>query len=160
MSVTLVVARAENGVIGRDGGLPWHLPADLRHFKAATMGTAMVMGRRTFDSLPRLLPGCRHIVLTRDPGWSAAGAEAVHDAAGALALAGGSPLSVIGGAEIFRLFLPLAGAIALTQVHARPDGDTMMPPFDGQEWREVARADHEAEAGRPAFSFVRLERRT
>src|SRR5206468_10570078 len=104
--ITLVIARARNGVIGRNGKLPWHLPADLKRFKALTMGSAMVMGRRTFDSLPGLLPGRRHIVLTRDPAWQAAGAEVARDVNGALRLAAGESVSVIGGAEIFQLFLP------------------------------------------------------
>jgi dihydrofolate reductase len=158
--VTLVVARAENGVIGRDGGLPWHLSADLKHFKAVTMGSAMVMGRKTFESLPGLLPGRRHIVLTRDSGWQAPGAEVAADVATALALAGGEArVSVIGGAEIFRLFLPLADRIELTQVHASPEGDTVMPPFDPARWRELGREAHPARDGQPAFSFVTLGRK-
>jgi len=157
--VTLVVARAENGVIGRDGGLPWHLPADLKHFKAVTTGSAMVMGRKTFDSLPGLLPGRRHIVLTRDSGWQAPDAEVATDVPAALALAGGEPrVSVIGGAEIFRLFLPLADRIELTEVHASPEGDTVMPPFDAAQWRELGREAHPAQDGQPAFSFVTLGR--
>src|SRR5687767_3858194 len=100
----MIVARAENGVIGRGGGLPWHLSDDLKRFKALTMGSAMVMGRKTFESLPKLLPGRRHIVLTRDPDWSAEGAEIVHDVASALETAGEPRVSIIGGAEIFRLF--------------------------------------------------------
>jgi dihydrofolate reductase len=157
--VTLIVARAENGVIGRGGKLPWHLPDDLRHFKALTMGTPMVMGRKTFESLPGLLPGRAHIVLTRDPDWSAAGARVAGDIAGAISLGEGPRLSVIGGAEIFRLFLPLADRIELTEVHARPDGDTVMPAFDGAHWREMSRESHGAKEGAPAYSFVRLERR-
>lgn len=157
--ITIVVARAVNGAIGKDGTLPWHLPADLRHFKAVTGGTAMVMGRRTFDSLPGLLPGRRHIVLTRDPDWSAGGAEVAHDVEGALALAGGEPLSVIGGAEIIALFEPLADAIELTEVHAEVAGDTFLSAPSPSAWREAAREEHPAEGGRPAYSFVRLERR-
>ena len=156
--VTLIVARAENGVIGRDGGLPWHLPADLKRFKALTMGAPMIMGRKTFESLPGLLPGRRHIVLTRDEGWSADGAERAATVAEALALAGEPRVSVIGGAEIFRLFLPLADRIELTEVHAEIVGDTVLPPFDPAHWREVARETHGAEAGRPAFAFVTLAR--
>lgn len=157
--ITLVVARATNGVIGRDGALPWHLPADLKRFKALTMGSAMVMGRRTFDSLPGLLPGRRHIVLTRDPGWNAPGAEAVHDVAEALAAAGDAPLSVIGGAEIFAIFLPLADRIELTEVLVDAKGDTMMPdPRDDGGWRKMAQEDHPAADGRPPFRFVTLER--
>jgi dihydrofolate reductase len=157
--ISLIVARAENGVIGRDGKLPWHLPDDLRHFKALTMGTSMVMGRKTFESLPGLLPGRTHIVLTRDPDWSAEGAEVARDVAGAILLGEGPRLSVIGGAEIFQLFLPLADRIELTQVHARPEGDIFLPAFDPADWREVSRDSHGAKEGRPAYSFVRLERR-
>ena len=157
--ITLVVARADNGVIGKDGKLPWHLPADLRHFKEVTMGTPMVMGRRTFESLPGLLPGRRHVVLTRDPAWSAAGAVVARDVDEAIRVAGGEFVSVIGGAEIFALFEPLAGAVELTEVHAEVEGDTILPPFDPAVWREEARVDHEAEGERPAYSFVRLERR-
>src|SRR3954454_3634102 len=99
--ITLVVARAQNGVIGRDGKLPWHLPADLKRFKALTMASTMVMGRKTFESLPSVLPGRRHIVLTRDEGWHADGAETASDVQQALDLAGDEPVSVIGGAQIF-----------------------------------------------------------
>ena len=158
--VEIVVARADNGVIGRDGGLPWHLPEDLRRFKAITMGKPMVMGRRTFESLPRLLPGRRHIVLTRDLQWEAEGAEVERDAQGAIALANGPRLSVIGGAEIFGLFLPLADRVELTEVHAEPEGDTYLPAFDPGEWKPAGREDHPAKDGRPAFSFVTLVRRT
>ena len=156
--VTLVVARAENGVIGRDGTLPWHIPDDLRRFKAITMGKPMVMGRKTFESLPGLLPGRRHIVLTRDREWRAQGAEIVHDLAGALTAAGGPALAVIGGADIFRLFLPIADRIELTEVHARPEGDTVLEPFDPMFWRPMDRESHPARDGRPAFSFITLGR--
>jgi dihydrofolate reductase len=158
-AITAIVARARNGVIGRDGALPWHLPADLKRFKALTMGGAMIMGRRTFDSLPGLLPGRRHIVLTRDRTWSAVGAEVAHDVAGAIALAGDGPVSVIGGAEIFALFLPLTARIELTEVLAEVAGDTLLAdPRDGGDWRQVAREDHPSEGDRPAFRFVTLER--
>ncbi len=150
--ITLVVARADNGVIGRDGGLPWHLPADLKRFKGLTMGNPMIMGRRTFESLPGLLPGRRHIVLTRDPDWRAEGAEVAGTPDEALALAGGDKVSIIGGAEIFALFEPHADAVELTEVHGEITGDTILPPFGPAAWREVAREDH------PAHSFVRLER--
>jgi dihydrofolate reductase len=157
-SVTLVVARAQNGVIGRGGKLPWHIPADLKRFKALTTGTAMVMGRKTFDSLPGLLPGRRHIVLTRDRGWSAKGAEAAHDVAEALRLAG-ERISVIGGADVFALLLPFADRVELTQVLADIDGDTVMPdPRESGAWRETIGEEHPAEDGRPAFRFVTLER--
>ena len=156
--VFLVVAVADNGVIGAEGTMPWHLPADLRHFKAKTMGQPMVMGRKTFESLPGLLPGRRHIVLTRDEGWAEDGAEVAHSVEEALRLANAPHVAVIGGAEVFALFLPLADRIELTQVHAAPDGDTMMPAFDRTAWTEVARAAHESEGGAPAYDFVTLRR--
>lgn len=157
--ITLVVARALNGVIGRGGTLPWRIPADLRRFKALTMGSVMIMGRRTFDSLPGLLPGRRHIVLTRDKSWSAPGAEVAHSIGETLALAGSEPVSVIGGADIFELFLPLADRIELTEVLDEVDGDTVMPdPRVGGAWREVAREDHPGDGGSPAIRFVTLER--
>jgi dihydrofolate reductase len=158
-SITLVVARARNGVIGRDGTLPWHLPADLKRFKALTMGTAMVMGRRTFESLPGLLPGRRHLVLTRNPVWSAPGAEVVVTVEQALELAGTDPISVIGGAEIFALFLPLAQRLELTEIDADIPGDTVMgDPRQSGNWTEAAREEHAAESGRPPFAFVTLDR--
>ncbi|QKS01563.1 dihydrofolate reductase [Sphingomonas sp. CL5.1] len=153
--VSLHLARADNGVIGRDGGLPWRLPADMKRFKAQTMGRPMIMGRKTFESFPAPLPGRRHIVLTRDPSWHAHGAEVASTVAEALALAG-EDAAVIGGAEVFALFLPLADRIELTEVHLAAEGDTLVAPFDG--WREVAREEHSAEDGRPGYSFVRLVR--
>lgn len=157
--ITMVVARAINGVIGRQGTLPWHLPADLKRFKALTMGSAMIMGRRTFDSLPGLLPNRRHIVLTRDRAWSAPGAEVARTVEEALALAGDKPVSVIGGAEIFELFLPLAERIELTEVLAEVEGETVMEdPRSSGQWREAHREEHPAEASRPPFRFLTLER--
>ncbi|MES2042277.1 MAG: dihydrofolate reductase [Pseudomonadota bacterium] len=155
-TITLILARADNGVIGRDGRLPWRLPADLRRFKALTMGKPMIMGRKTFDSLPSLLPGRRHIVLTRDAGWSAPGAEPVASVDEALALAGPGDLMVIGGVAVFAMFVPRADRIELTEVHLDAEGDVVMPPFEG--WRETAREDHPADGERPAYSFVTLER--
>lgn len=157
--ITLVVARARNGVIGRGGTLPWHIPADLKRFKAITMGSAMIMGRRTFDSLPGILPGRRHIVITRDRNWSADGAEVAHSVDEALALAGGDPVSVIGGADIFGLFLPLADRIELTEVLADMEGDTEIPdPREGREWSETLVEVHAPDGDRPAFRFVTLDR--
>lgn len=158
-TITIVVARARNGVIGREGKLPWHIPADLKRFKALTMGSAMIMGRRTFDSLPGLLPGRRHIVITRNRNWAADGAEVAHSAEEALALAGEGPISVIGGADVFALFLPRADRIELTEVLAEIEGDTSMPdPRDSGEWRETLIEVHAPEGERPGFRFVTLER--
>ena len=156
--VEIVVARAANGVIGKDGKLPWHLPVDLKRFKRITMGAPMIMGRRTFESLPGLLPGRRHVVLSRDSGWSAEGAETAASVEEAVQVADTKRVSVIGGAEIFRLFEPRADAVELTELHFAPEGDTLLPPFDPARWREVRREAHPAEEGQPAYSFVRLER--
>jgi dihydrofolate reductase len=157
--ITLIAARASNGVIGRDGKLPWHIPADLKRFKALTMGSVMVMGRRTFDSLPGLLPGRRHIVLTRDQDWTAQGAEVAHDLPSVVRLAGPGRISVIGGAEIFALFMPLANRIELTEVLADVAGDTRIPdPRESADWHEVFSEEHAAADGRPPFRFVTLER--
>jgi dihydrofolate reductase len=154
--ITLHLARADNGVIGRDGALPWRLPADMKRFKQRTMGKPMIMGRKTFESFPAPLPGRRHIVLTRDPAWAADGAEVAHSPAAALALAGPGDIAVIGGAEVYALLIAQADRIELTEVHAAPEGDVVVPAFRG--WREVAREDHAAEGDRPAYSFVTLER--
>ncbi len=149
--IVFYLARAENGVIGRDGDLPWRIPADLKRFRAMTLGKPVAMGRRTFDSFPSPLPGRRNIVVTRDRTWSADGAEVVHSVAGAMALAGDvAEVAVIGGAEIFALFLDAADRIELTEVHGTPEGDAVVPPFDG--WRETAREDHDG------YSFVTLVR--
>jgi dihydrofolate reductase len=158
--IVLVLARADNGVIGRDGGLPWRLPADLKHFKALTLGHPMIMGRKTFDSLPGLLPSRRHIVLTRDAGWSREGAEVTHDVAGAIHLADAPVVMVIGGAEIHHLFLPQADRIELTEVHLDTPGDAAIPYPDAAEWQEVARHDPAAQGEYPAYSFVTFRRRT
>ena len=158
----LIYARAANGTIGKDGALPWHIPADLKHFKKLTMGEdgagkPMIMGRRTFESLPGLLPNRRHIVMTRNRSWRAEGAEVAHDVESAMALAGEREVAIIGGADIFDLFLPLCDRIELTEIHADYDGDTTMSE-PGAGWIETARSEHPAEAGRPAFAFVTLER--
>lgn len=151
--ITFFLARADNGVIGADGKIPWHLPADMKRFKAMTMGLPMIMGRKTFESFPTPLPGRRHIVLTRCPDWRAVGAEPAHDPDSALALCGG-PAAVIGGAEVYALFLPRATRIELTEIHITPPGDAIVPPFTG--WGEIAREDFAAEGERPAYSFVTL----
>lgn len=157
--IVMILARADNGVIGSDGDLPWHLPADLKRFKALTMGRPMIMGRKTFESLPGLLPGRRHIVLTRDTGWQAEGAEVAHDMVAAVESVQADRVAIIGGADIYRQFEPMASRIELTEVHAEPEGDAVVASFDPANWAETAREDHGADGGRPAFSFVTLERR-
>jgi dihydrofolate reductase len=154
--IVLIYARAANGAIGHEGGLPWRLPADLKHFKALTMGKPMVMGRKTFDSLPGLLPGRRHIVLTRGDSLGD-GAELAGSVADALALAAtenaSGEIAVIGGAAIYDLFLPIAHRIELTQIHANYEGDTFMDE-PGRDWVLTAREDHAAQGEHPAFSFL------
>ena len=158
--VELVVARADNGVIGSDGRLPWHLPADLRQFKIVTMGAPIIMGRKTFDSLPNLLPGREHIVITRDSGWTADGVKVAHSREEALELvAGADRVSVIGGAEIYAMFLPLAERIHLTEVHCAPEGDTFCPQINSRDWN-VARGNRQpAKGDAPAHTFILMERR-
>lgn len=163
-AISFVVARADNGVIGRDNALPWHLPADLRHFKRLTVGKPVVMGRKTFDSIGKPLPGRHNIVLTRDPAWRAEGVTVVANLAEAIAAAGLDPktraeeVMIIGGAAVYAEALPIATRVYLTEVHDAPAGDTTLPPLDPARWRETAREDHPAEEGRPAYSFVTLER--
>lgn len=154
-TVSFHLARADNGVIGANGRIPWRIPGEQRHFKAQTMGRPMIMGRKTFESFPAPLPGRRHIVLTRDPHWQVAGAEVAHDVAQALALAG-DDVAVIGGAEIYALLLDHATRIELTEVHLSPAGDAVVPPFT--DWREVERTDFPAAGDVPGYSYVTLAR--
>ncbi|MFO1492502.1 MAG: dihydrofolate reductase [Kiritimatiellia bacterium] len=157
--VTLVVAVADNGVIGRAGDLPWRLPDDLKRFKQTTLGKPVLMGRKTWDSIGRPLPGRRNIIMSTRPGFAAAGADVFPALDAALAACAGEPeVMVIGGAEIYRAALPLATRIHLTRVHAAPEGDTVLDlPLDG--WRELSREVHPADDRHAhAFSFITLER--
>ncbi|MDO8860244.1 dihydrofolate reductase [Haliea sp. E1-2-M8] len=161
-----MVAMASNGVIGRDNGLPWHLPEDLRYFKRTTLGKPVIMGRRTFESIGRPLPGRPNIVVSRSPAWSAAGVTVADslvsalDRAQELATAGGvQEIVVIGGAQIYAAALPLASRLYVTEVHAAVAGDTWFPPMNSTEWREVAREEHEATADNPyPYAFVVCDR--
>jgi dihydrofolate reductase len=145
-------------VIGVEGALPWHIPADFKRFKAMTMGKPIVMGRVTQDSFPEPLPGRRNIVLTRDAGWAREGCEVARTPQEALALAGDvAEVAVIGGAEIFALYRDRAERVELTEVHCAPPAGRSVPAFDGG-WRETAREDHPAEGEQPAYSFVTLVR--
>jgi dihydrofolate reductase len=144
--VTLVVAAADNGVIGRANALPWHLPDDLKRFKQLTLGKPIVMGRKTFESIGRPLPGRQNIVVTRDTNYQRDGVTVVHDVEAAVRAAGDVPeIMVIGGAELFQKFLPVAGRVHLTRVHGDIDGDVRWPELDGRQWRVVDRQPHDAD---------------
>ncbi len=158
--VSIVVAVDEHGGIGLDGRLPWHLPEDLRRFKALTMGKPVVMGRRTHESIGRALPGRTNIVVSRQPGREFAGCTVVPTLEAALAAAAGAEETcIIGGAEIYRRALPLADTLHLTRVHATVGADTFFPPLDAGGWEETHREDHPADARHAhAYSFVTLRR--
>ena len=162
--VALVVAVAENGIIGQNGQLPWgRLPADLRHFKQLTLGHPVVMGRKTFDSIGKALPGRPNIVVTRQSGWSAPGCEAAASVLGALERArqlDADTVCIIGGGEIYRAALPAADVVYLTEIHHAFEGDASFAPLSPTEWREETRERHEADEKHAyAYSFVTLRRR-
>lgn len=158
--LSVVVAADERGGIGRDGGLPWHLPEDLKRFKALTMGKPIVMGRRTWDSIGRPLPGRRSIVVSRQAGLAIDGAEVVGSLEQALHAAADAPeVCVIGGAELYRIALPRAEVVHLTRVHAAVEADTFLPALDPTEWEEVSSERHPADARHAhPYSFVMLRR--
>lgn len=160
MRVSFIVAMAENRVIGRDNQLPWQLSADLKHFKALTMGKPVIMGRKTWESIGRPLPGRTNIVVTRDPRYTADGCVVVHSIDAALqACSGSEEVMVIGGAEFYRQVLPEASTLYLTLVHDEFEGDAFFPELDRREWREIEREDFESDDKNPhAYSFIRLER--
>jgi dihydrofolate reductase len=156
LKLGLIYARARNGVIGKDGTMPWHLPEDLAHLKKTTLGMPVIMGRKTWDSLPprfRPLPGRRNIVITRQSDWHAEGAERVASVEEAIALCGDAPLAwIIGGAEIYKLALPYADVAVVTEIDADYEGDAFAPQLDAQ-WQEAARERHLSKSGL-GFSFV------
>jgi len=158
--VSLVVAMADNGVIGRNGRLPWRIPEDMRRFKALTVGKPCIMGRKTWDSLPRKpLPDRPNIVITRDRDFHGDGAIVVHSIDEAIARVGAATeICIIGGAEIYKAALPRAGRIHLTEVHADVAGDTRLAPFESTQWLETAREDHWTADGL-RYSYVTLDRR-
>jgi len=161
MKISIVVAMAANNVIGVDGGLPWHLPEDLKRFKAITMGKPMIMGRATFDSIGRALPGRMSIVLTRQSGFEAEGCEIAPTIDAALAAAGDADeVMIIGGGEIYRQFLPMTGRIYLTRLQAELEGDTTFPELDMDEWEVVSVEEFPAVDDREfGFDIETLERR-
>lgn len=166
VTLAMIVAAARNGVIGRNNALPWHLPEDLRYFKQVTLGKPVVMGRKTFESIGRPLPGRTNIVLTRSTDFAHEGVRVVRDLDQALGLAedialidGCDELMVIGGAQIYAEALPRAKRLYLTEVDADIEGDAWLPPWDRSQWREVRRQDHAADGANPyAYSFVVYER--
>jgi dihydrofolate reductase len=159
-TLSLVVAMAENGVIGRAGALPWHLPDDLRHFKAVTLGKPVLMGRRTFESIGRPLPGRRNIVLSGGAPIAIAGIETLPTLAAALAACGEvAEVCVIGGAGLYAAALPLAHRLHLTQVHGLVTGDVHFPAMNWEDWRETGRSEHPADDRHAwAMTFLTLDR--
>jgi dihydrofolate reductase len=164
--LAIIVAAARNGVIGRGNALPWHLPEDLKYFKRVTMGKPIVMGRKTFESIGRPLPGRTNVVISRNPHFTAKGIAVVDSLDAALALAadialidGVDELVVIGGEQIYREALPRTQRLYLTEVHADVEGDAVLPPIRREEWREISRERHGASGANPYdYSFVVLER--
>ena len=160
--LSVIAAMARNRVIGRDNQLPWHLPADLQHFKATTLGKPMIMGRNTWESLPGLLPGRPHIVVSRDPGYRAEGARVAHSLEQAIELAAelGDEVMLIGGAKLYAQALPLADRLYLTEVDAEVDGDAWFPAFDPADWTLLSREDHPAdERNSYPYRFFSYQRR-
>ncbi len=166
VDVVFVVAVARNGVIGNRGDLPWHLPADLKHFKAVTMGKPMIMGRKTYESIGKPLPGRDTVVITRQADFAADGVHVARSWADAREMAetlakarGADEIPVVGGAEIYALALPDTDRIYLTRVDLAPDGDAFFPALDPADWVETESEDHPAEGDAPAFRFVTYQRR-
>ncbi len=155
--IYLVAAVASNGVIGRDGRLPWHLPEDLRHFKRLTLGHPIIMGRRTWESLGRPLPGRENIVVTHRAGYDAPGAAVANSLEAALALCAGEPVAfVIGGQQLFAESLPIAAGLVMTEIDKEYEGDTWFPEYDHSRWKECQRERHTAADG-TKFDFVLYE---
>ncbi|MGD2137379.1 MAG: dihydrofolate reductase [Gammaproteobacteria bacterium] len=159
MKIALIVAMGSNRVIGRDNGMPWHLPADLKHFRQITLGKPVLMGRKTHESIARPLPERTNIVITREPDYDAPGCIVVHSIEEALRTAAGAELMVIGGAELYRQLLPRTDTIYLTLIHQAFEGDTRFPDLPEADWRQAERVDHPPDERNPyPYSFIRLER--
>ncbi|WP_434457616.1 dihydrofolate reductase [Stutzerimonas urumqiensis] len=164
--LSLIVAVARNGVIGRDNAMPWHLPAELKYFKSVTLGKPILMGRKTFESLGRPLPGRLNLVVSRQSGLRYEGAETFDSLERAVVRAdewadeqGASELMVIGGAQLFAEALPSAARLYLTRIDLAPEGDVFFPNWTEADWRRVSRIEHAAEAGQPAYACEVWERR-
>ncbi len=168
MRISLIVAMTENRTIGLDGGMPWHISEDLKYFKRVTLGAPIIMGRKTFDSIGRALPGRTNIVVTRDTAYAHDGIEVVHDLEAGIRKAkaiaeieGKDEIFIIGGAQIYGLAIPVAERLYITEIHCTLDGDATFPEFDRANWIEMQRDQHAPETtDGPAFSFVVLDRRT
>ena len=158
--ITLIAARARNGVIGRNNQIPWKIPGEQAYFKRMTMGSPIVMGRKTWESIGRALPGRRNIVVTRDRTYLATGADVVGSMDAALLLAGDvEQVFIIGGGQLYAAAMPRASRVLLTEIDADFDGDTFMPALDRKQWHETGREDHPPTSDRPfGFSFVVYER--
>ena len=152
MTITVLAAVGANLAIGREGTMPWHLPEALAHFKATTMGHVMVMGRGTYESIGRALPGRRTIVITHQQGWHAPSVEVAHSLPEALALAGPADVFVVGGSDVYRQAMPFADQMLLTEIDQSPEADAFFPAFSPEDWRESAREAHDG------FAFVTYER--
>jgi dihydrofolate reductase len=154
----IIAAVAENNVIGNENALPWRIPEDLARFKSLTLGHTLVMGRKTFESIGRPLPGRTTLVLTRRDDFEVPGVLVAHDLSEAVSMAPGPHVFVVGGADIYRLFLPLATRLYLTRVHGTYEGDTRFPPFDARAWKLVSSERSNASAATPPFTFEAYER--
>jgi dihydrofolate reductase len=159
-SITLIAAMGRNRAIGSDGELPWHLPRELRHFKEATMGKPIVMGRRTWQSIGRALPGRQNVVVTRDRGFRATGCDIAHSLVEAVARAAGPEVMIIGGGQLYREALPYADRMILTEVDCAPVADTWFPGWDRSEWSEVAIREERADEKNPYdYRVIELTRK-
>lgn len=158
--LSLIVAVGENNEIGKGGRMPWHLPADLKHFKALTLGKPVIMGRKTYEAIGKPLPGRRNMVVSRSPGYRAPGCEVAPSFTDALVVSAGvAEIMVIGGGEIYREALPRAQRIYLTRVHGHFDADTFFPTIDPSEWREIVHEEHTADTRNAhSYSYITLER--
>ena len=160
MKISLIAAVSRSGVIGKDNKMPWHLPADLKYFKSITMGKPIVMGRKTFESLGRPLPGRDNIVMTENRNFSADGVKVIHSIDDLSSLTEAEEVMVIGGAQIYTTFLPVASRMFLTQVNCQVEGDTWFPDFDPADWEITMLESHKADENNTCdYTFLRYDRR-
>ncbi len=159
--ISIIVAMGENRVIGVDNDLPWHLPEDLKYFKKTTLGKPIIMGRKTYESIGRALPGRQNIVVTRNAEWSAAGVDAVPSLEAAIAVVkpnDSNEVMITGGAQIYAAAMDITDRLYVTEVGLSPEGHAYFPAIDTQVWRAVSREDHQAQDGKPAYAFVVYDR--